>query len=391
MSFRPKLQMKFADPAFRALPVLFLCLVACCGYCQTLTFVSNPYRNEGIIVGDISADGSVVVGTLTYSSTQTRAYLWKQGEGVTTIGDANGRAYGVSADGSEVAMGMGTPANGLYQPYRWTAATNSYEYLGSVGGGFGTAFVISSDGNEIWGSANNASGGRVLFQWTESSGIQAVAGNPSTPWDVYGSVETGIFAFNGDWNNAYYGFKYTGDNGFELLATLGGPTYVYGVSPDGSAIVGQAHSGQSTNRPVFWNGTGLHILPTPNGNGSAMDASNGGNIIVGRASSRAARWTAGSIDFLDETYSYLVPQDWTLQKAAAISPDGRYITGTATKGSEGKVFVLDTVPEPEPLVAFATILTLFFLRVLPRSSRTFENWKHQSNCSVRQASRWKLN
>jgi probable HAF family extracellular repeat protein len=95
------------------------------------------------------------------------------------------------------------------------------------------------------------------------------------------------------------------------LGTLGGDySAAYGVSADGSVVVGGA-------RNADWQG-------------------------------RAFRWTAsGGMEDLNTTYASLLTNGSVLREARAISPDGRYIVGwgyNAATGRYWEAFLLDTCP-----------------------------------------------
>ena len=75
---------------------------------------------------DVSADGSVVVGT-NYggnSSLDWRAYRWTTAGGMQLLTDSNGgygnNGSGVSADGSTV-LGSGVSTVGLFRAWKWTS------------------------------------------------------------------------------------------------------------------------------------------------------------------------------------------------------------------------------------------------------------------------------
>jgi probable HAF family extracellular repeat protein len=92
------------------------------------------------------------------------------------------------------------------------------------------------------------------------------------------------------------------------LGTLGGDfSWAFGVSADGSVVVGSAQ-----NAAGNW---------------------------------RAFRWTAaGGMEDLNITYAHLLTNGSVLEVASAISPDGRYIVGWGYNAATGReeAFLLDT-------------------------------------------------
>jgi probable HAF family extracellular repeat protein len=108
----------------------------------------------------------------------------------------------------------------------------------------------------------------------------------------------------------YRAFRWTEAGGMEDLGTLPGGTSseAFGVSADGSIVVGSSDAG------------GVY---------------------------RAFRWTeAGGMEDLNVAYANLLDDGSYLETAQAISPDGRYIVGTGYNAATGRreAYLLDTRP-----------------------------------------------
>jgi probable HAF family extracellular repeat protein len=92
-----------------------------------------------------------------------------------------------------------------------------------------------------------------------------------------------------------------------------------------------------------------------------------GSVVVGWARDaageyRAFRWTASrGMEDLNTTYASLLTNSH-LQRATAISPDGRYIVGWGYNAERWEAFLLDTVPEPASLLALGAGLVGLLLR-----------------------------
>jgi len=130
------------------------------------------------------------------------------------------------------------------------------------------------------------------------------------------------------------------------LGTLGGhESAAYGVSADGSVVVGAAYNAAGQLRAFRWTSSGgMQDLGTLGGHESAAyGVSADGSVVVGWAENAAGQlhafvWTAaGGMKDLDTFY---LPDDfrydgWYLT-AGAISADGRYIVGYRFNDSSGR-------------------------------------------------------
>ncbi len=184
---------------------------------------------------------------------------------------------------------------------------------------------------------------------------------------VGGSVVSG--------SNDYLPFRWTSGTGMVSLGTLPGGTATggnrgYGVTPDGNTIVGTTSStlslAQVTIGEAFrWtSGGGMVALGTLNGGlhrSEALNVTADGGTIVGYAndgltgSNSAYVWTSGTGMkilwqlLLDEAIKPAATGWTVLQKASAISSDGRYITGYGTRSGNTEAFIVDLGPaEPVP-------------------------------------------
>ncbi len=103
------------------------------------------------IAYDVSADGSVIVGTSYVSTGDPYAFRWVSGSGIQQIGTFYSFARGVSADGNTVT-GSETGAAGLHRAFRWTQS-GGFEF--NVAGNFSYGLSVSGDGSIIVGDGGN--------------------------------------------------------------------------------------------------------------------------------------------------------------------------------------------------------------------------------------------
>ena len=184
--------------------------------------------------------------------------------------------------------------------------------------------------------------------------LGTLGGNQSEAWGVSadGSVVVGWATNAAEYTRA---FRWTASGGMQDLGTLGGRrSSASGVSADGTVVAGYAYNAAGQWRAFRWTELGgMQDLGTLGGSEiKAYGVSADGSVVVGWARNaageyRAFRWTASrGMEDLNTTYaSLLTPNSW-LYIAYAISPDGRYIVGegynAATRLNEA--FLLDTGP-----------------------------------------------
>jgi probable HAF family extracellular repeat protein len=131
---------------------------------------------------DVSGDGSVVVGWMTFvdaDRTYTSAFHWTEADGVIPLGPGGGvssssGATGVSADG-QVIVGSMINDIGLQQAFRWTEETGLVPLGDLPGGRFSAqALGVSGDGQTIVGRSSDDAG-ETPFIWTEKAGMRNLA------------------------------------------------------------------------------------------------------------------------------------------------------------------------------------------------------------------------
>ena len=283
----------------------------------------------------ISADGSVVVGTIYGPTTNdSEAFRWENGV-ITKLGwfgSWHTSASAVSADGSLIVGNGKYGVNYQYnQAILWQ--NGSWSSLGELPGGdlFSSAYDISSDGSIVVG---------------------------------YSISDLGYEAFR--WDGTMTGLGDLSGGSFGSVATA--------VSSDGSVIVGYGHSALGAEAFRWENGNwiGLGFLPGKTSSG-AEDISANGSVIVGYSTGSGTTvpfiWDEENgmrnlQDILVNNYG-LNLTGWTLQNATSISADGLTIAGYGVSPSGNIEPWIATIPEP------ATLLLLGVGGLLIRNKKTY--------------------
>ena len=308
------------------------------------------------IATDVSADGRVAVGVSLVASNEVEAFRWQDGVKTPLAGLGVARyAEAVSADGS-VIVGWYWHPNGESEGFRWEG-----DSMVSLGGW--NPEDVSADGSIIVGNGTGGNAYRA-FLWNEGASSELTglggcsgAGGYSFAYavtpdgaNVAGVSETstsdGCPYMTTIWHNGTpVGLGYLSDG------TSNPGSYAYGISSDGTTLVGTSNldNGQTVVAVVWRDGllTALDMLGGPPGavNSWAYDVSADGRVIVGYRygtsfpEDEATVWFDNSgpqsiksqleLDGLDLT-------GWQLERAHAVSADGRTIVGYGTN-PDGKI------------------------------------------------------
>lgn len=212
---------------------------------------------------DVSADGSLVVGTSSATNSFTEAFRWTAADGMVSLGllagDSFSAAFGVSGDGTVVVGHSGrevAPGVDTTEAIRWSQG-DGVQGLGDLPGGATSSAArgISADGSVVvgWGSTED---GTAPFRWTVAGGMQSLGTLPgnhlhgqATDASADGSVIVGWSGDTREWTLESVAFIWDEQHGRRDLrqllinqgADLTGWTLAdaSAVSDDGRTIVGR--------------------------------------------------------------------------------------------------------------------------------------------------------
>ena len=244
------------------------------------------------------------------------------------------RAGGLTPDGWTVS-GSANTATSFSRSFRWTLSGGMTD-LGPppLGSPWTAANSIAATGNAVAGN-----GGNSLFRWTSAGGMQNLGIWPSSTVGLARGISAnGNIVVGWSNNNGFGGqaaLRWAGA-GLQLLPALPGGLSIgnnaFGISPDGSIIVGTSGWSGAGIRAVRWLSAGTIVQDLgalPGGtNARANDCSTDNTTIVGSSTwigsgQRAFRWTsAGGMVNLG------VPAGGLDSSADAVNGDGKAAVGS---------------------------------------------------------------
>ena len=328
---------------------------------------------------DISADGSVVVGSVGPLGAQ-QAFRWTEQTGMAGLGQLPGNsdsgAAAVSADGNLVVGGAGSNS------FIWTKGAGLASLPSLPNYRVNIAQDVSSDGNVIVGHAYaNAfssirwiKNGNSFGQW-QPIGVSAsnVNGSISHATSADGSVSVGQLILQP--NYGVYEAFHTSPSGTARLGDVPGGRFnstAMDVSADGSVVVGVGEANGRSYAFRWSKSEGIMPLDevTPETYYSeAAAVSADGSVIVGLSYPLGAfRWTRER--GTESIFQLLANQGvnvagWNGTRALGVSADGRFIVGDGDdpSGNYRGWWADLAVPEPTThLLAVSAIAQLFVRR-----------------------------
>jgi probable HAF family extracellular repeat protein len=324
---------------------------------------------------DVSGDGSTIVGR-SDSTSGTEAFRWTESGGMIGLGDLPGgefrsKALSASQDGS-VIVGYARSESGL-EIFRWTAATDMVG-LGPSPNTFGGD--VSDDGSVIVGTFTDSLQVEA-FRWTQATdriGLGTIPGDQQSFGEAVsgdGSIVVG--------STNHEAFRWTQADEMAGLGDLQtSPVTVvseaYGISADGTHIVGGARNDADEDEPFRWDTVtqmkGLGPCPSAIGFVAGADVSADGSVVVGPPSvasdeARAFIWDEeNGCRLLQDALSNELGLDlsgWTLSAATGISDDGSIVVGFGENPlgqSEAWMAVIESPPRPVPALSIAMRLII---------------------------------
>ena len=212
------------------------------------------------------------------------------------------------------------------------------------------AYGVSADGSVVVGVSGIGHSLNV-FRWTEGAGMQTLPVPPGqgvtaarAQVSADGSTVAATF-FNPvtNWGGAY---RWTAGGGFVSLGTLAGHTGVnasaFGISADGSVIVGQSINGDNNAEAFRWTAatgmSGLGFAVPGHPFGWAMDVTPDGSTVVGGSSDAEGSGNQQHFRWRQKTGMQLLSElpEAIYSRAVAASDDGSTVVGiTVTRPGHG--------------------------------------------------------
>ena len=269
------------------------------------------------------------------------------------------------------STGMGVSDNGsiLVGSARFSPSLlgDAFRGVGGVGSNLGhfsggtdsIAHAVSGDGNTIVGMSTGTGGWNRAFRWTTSTGMVDLGAPANKHSQAYGvSTDGSVIVGESSFNNQLRAFRWTAAGGLTNLGSLDGvSSMALGVSTDGTTVVGLSTNGTYllngwltivSNQAFRWTSAGMVGLGTLgiNADGSkystALGVSNDGSVVVGsstttNAHQRAFRWTSAT--GMADIGTFGISSE-----ANAVSGDGAFVVGSSELTSNNsRAFLWDAV------------------------------------------------
>lgn len=263
---------------------------------------------------------------------------------------ASSQALGISDDGNVVVGSSTYNAYGSSQAFRWTRDGGMVGLPNSFSGTqllSSQALATSADGSTIVGTGDSC----CSVRWAADGGADFIGQWNSRAHAVSadGSVVVGRQQFlQPNYYSVIQAYRWTEDGGMVGLGSLSTRNFeseAYGISADGSTIVGFSNVDDSPyggSQAFRWTASegmvGLGHLPNHNepDHGRALAASADGSVIVGASNSlfyeEAFRWTSdgGMVGLgVINNSGAVVPGMGGSSVARDVSADGSVIVGTS--------------------------------------------------------------
>lgn len=260
--------------------------------------ITNPQGNPVILTAfagvgnqhsahDVS-DSGIIVGGAPDQDGNSKAFKFENNvmTNLGTLGGGSSRAFGVAdSNNGGIVVGFAENADNDFRAFKHENGVMTD--LGTLGGLFSGARAISENGQVIVGFSEANDGLDYAFKYENgvmtNLGVLGT-GQFSLAYGVSsdGSVVVGTSQI-GNLNNNFRAFKHDAINGMVDLGTLGGFNSVaHGVSGDGSIVVGRSHNEDDEDRAFKHENGVMTNLGTLGGNRSeAFAISSDGTVIVG--------------------------------------------------------------------------------------------------------------
>ena len=320
----------------------------------------------------VSADGSTVSGRLFSNDVDVEGpFRWTSASGVQPLGLILGQpssyAPGISGNGSVIAgytAGVGGEPN---HAYRWTSGAGAAD-LGTLPGDYGAiAIGLSDDGTVVTGASHNLSDGARAYRWTQSGGMKplgTLGGSQSYPWGLSGDGST-IVGQSGT-TTTNHAFRWTDKQGMQDLGSLPGSigSNAWATNFDGSVVAGTSHFSPGFEVGFLWTEIGglqeLKSLPATlntyvgpvNADGSLIFGACEGNGFL-----RAVLWNSSQTPIDLNVYLPTIGIDltgWSLETVSGVSADGSVFAGLGTHNGQFESWVV-TIPTPGTLSGLALV------------------------------------
>jgi uncharacterized membrane protein len=252
------------------------------------------------------------------ASVVAQPFIWTSEGGMVAMPGmvpGNSGVAGLSASGSAASGTFRTSDLTNAQAVRWTAGSGPVQLGTHPTGASSNGLAISADGTTVVGYGDTGTGFQA-FRWRAETGMVSLRPVPGT-WSEAQAVNADGSVVVGQMDSTT-SFRWTEGGGMVPI----GPGRAYAVSADGSVIVGEGVG--SLNSAYFW------------------------TAELGMVNLKGYLFANGATDVVG----------WNLERATAISADGRVIVGYGRNDLGQVEGFYATIPAPSALLVPAAGLMM---------------------------------
>ncbi|NUQ51159.1 MAG: immunoglobulin domain-containing protein [Phycisphaerales bacterium] len=288
---------------------------------------------------------------------------WNTNTGLRELNTAGGvyNALGISGDGTTIVGSGYLASQNLRKPIFWDALGGPLAWPLPPNWTGGTYYAANGDGKFLVGVFTRPVNESCAARTDHLGNIVFIAPDPAYVSSVGAAVSADGRVIVGYWSNPTdRAFRWEEGMGSQDLGLLPGGVHsrAFGISRDGSSVVGECVLAGDVFRAFIWNGGNgmVELLTAESGlDCRAAVVSADATVVWGNAvygphpDGTALIWLNGNLGVRLQPYLASLGVDltgWTLESVSGVSRDARTIAGAGKHNGVRRGFVIKNLPSP---------------------------------------------